>query len=165
MSRTNRNFLIAYILLVGLPVVGLVGVLKAGNNLNAPVSVDGIWKFQTARSGSFPCLKSLDSFQDTEVAISQSGKSLVMNLNNGAKGNGSGIIEGTTLRALFHPSAAPAREDGCGGDQLLALTATVDPKTEPRTLVGMLSIHACESCTTVKFHAVQAKRASGKGAQ
>ena len=32
MVQSNRNFIIAYILLVGLPVLGLIGVLKTGRS-------------------------------------------------------------------------------------------------------------------------------------
>ena len=46
MSPTNRNFVMAYIVLVGLPLLGLVGVLRNGRALSAPVSVEGRWTFQ-----------------------------------------------------------------------------------------------------------------------
>ena len=34
MVQSNRNFIIAYILLVGLPVLGLIGVLKTGRRVS-----------------------------------------------------------------------------------------------------------------------------------
>jgi len=40
MSPANRKFVIAYILLVGLPLLGLFGILRMGRKLVAPVSVN-----------------------------------------------------------------------------------------------------------------------------
>jgi Kef-type K+ transport system membrane component KefB len=39
MSYTNRKFVLVYIVLVGLPLLGLFGILRAGRKLAAPVSV------------------------------------------------------------------------------------------------------------------------------
>ncbi len=39
MSPSNRKFVLAYILLVGLPLLGLIGVLRAGRNLAAPAAI------------------------------------------------------------------------------------------------------------------------------
>ena len=36
MTHANRNFVVAYILLVGLPILGLLGILHVGHALNAP---------------------------------------------------------------------------------------------------------------------------------
>ncbi len=38
MSKTSRNFVVAYVLLVGIPILALVGMLRWGNSLTAPVS-------------------------------------------------------------------------------------------------------------------------------
>jgi Kef-type K+ transport system membrane component KefB len=42
MTRVNRNFAIAYALFVAVPLLGLVGVLKAGKSLIAPSSLSGV---------------------------------------------------------------------------------------------------------------------------
>src|SRR5277367_6917005 len=39
MSPANRRFVVAYILLVGVPLLGLIGVLRVGRKLTAPVAV------------------------------------------------------------------------------------------------------------------------------
>lgn len=162
MFRANRNFVIAYILLVGFPLLGLVGVLRTGRDLTAPLSVDGTWRIQTDvnQLAAMPCSGSIGSIQDTDVVISQSGKNLILNLD---KATASGVIEGTTLTASVQPSVAWARESLCGNDRLLALTATVDAKADPRSLMGVLSDNRCPSCTPVRFHAVRQPRAVRKG--
>jgi Kef-type K+ transport system membrane component KefB len=44
MSRAGRNFVVAYILLVGLPLLALVGVLRRGRAVTAPVATNAAWK-------------------------------------------------------------------------------------------------------------------------
>jgi hypothetical protein len=158
MSHTNRNFVVAYVLLVGLPLIGLAGVLKTGRGLTAPISVDGVWKIDAdaSRFAAQPCAKTASSLVNASFVISQSGKSLVLTFNNASKTVTSGAIEGKTLTASIVP-ARDSGDTGCG-DQPLALTATVDPKTEPKSLTGMLSVNGCASCTPLEFHALRQPR-------
>ena len=71
MVQSNRNFIIAYILLVGLPVLGLVGVLKTGRGVAAPISLDGTWTLQadSSRLASLPCGKSLATSDFCDFAV------------------------------------------------------------------------------------------------
>jgi hypothetical protein len=164
MSRTNRNFLIAYAVLVVLPVAGLFGVLKHGHSLTAPISVDGVWRLQADLSqlAALLCGSSLASTQYAAVTVSQSGKNFTLSLNNGPKATATGVVEGTTLKASVLPSAAWARQAGCGSDHVLTLVATVDPKSEPRTLAGLLTVSECPACTPVELRAVREIQSGGK---
>jgi hypothetical protein len=157
MSHSSRNFVIAYALLVALPLVGLIGILKSGRKLTAPISVDGLWQLQAdrVRLAALPCGKTLAENPDTALAISQSGKNFTLNLSNGPKSIASGVLEGTTLKASIVPSPAWSAEAGCGDGRALSLVATVDPKADPRALVGRLSVDNCSSCAAVEFHAVR----------
>lgn len=165
MSHANRNFIIAYILLVALPIVGLVGVLKTGRGLTAPISVDGLWQLlaDPVRMASLPCGKSLGQSPETALAISQSGKNFTLSLTNGPTSTASGTLEGTRLTASIMPSAVWSEETGCGVGRQLSLVATVDLKTEPRSLAGMLSVNDCPSCATVEFRAVRLAPPAKKG--
>jgi hypothetical protein len=164
MSATTRNFVIAYVILVLLPLVGLLGILRQGRNLAAPVSVDGNWKLQVDSNqlSAMPCGKSLASAQAAAVTISQSGRNFTLNLANGPKATASGVIDGTALKASVQPSAAWASETGCGSDRVLTLSATVDPKANPKSLVGMLSVEGCPACTPVELRAIREVQAEGK---
>jgi hypothetical protein len=157
MSHANRNFMIAYALLVALPIVGLVGVLKRGHTLTAPISVDGLWQLQAdpAQLAALPCGKTLGQNPETALAISQSGRNFTLSLANGPKSSASGIVDGTTLKASILPSGSWSEDAGCGAGRELSLVATVDPKLYPRSLSGMLSVSHCESCGSVEFHAVR----------
>jgi hypothetical protein len=158
-SHTNRNFVIAYILLVGLPLLGLVGVLRSGRSLNAPFSVDGAWKIDEGAGHApvTPCGDFLSSVSNSPVSISQSGTSLVIGLGGGK--TTTGTLDGKTIKAQFAGSANPNAND-CSDHNLL-LTATLDPMTEPRTLTGKLSVEGCASCAPIEFHAVRQPRPAG----
>ena len=165
MSHNNRTFIIAYILLVALPIVGLVGVLKSGRTLTAPVSVDGVWQLQAdpTRLASLPCGKTLGLNPETALAISQSGRNFTLSLANGPKSIASGVLDGTTLKASLMPVVPWSEETGCGANRELTLVATVDPKTDPRSLSGMLSVNNCPSCGSVQFRAVRLALPAKKG--
>jgi hypothetical protein len=165
-STANRNFVIAYILLVALPLLGLAGVLRSGRGLVAPISVDGVWKFgmDGAKLPTTGCGKSLASLQDSLVTISQSGKWLVLGLNNGPSAAGSGVIEGTTLNATIPLPDSSTSESGCGSNTMLALSATVTQKAEPRSMLGTISVNECPSCSNVKYQAIRQTGSSGSKA-
>ncbi len=166
MSHKSRNFVVAYVLLVGLPLLGLAGVLRSGRNLTAPIAVDGVWKIEAdaSRLAAQPCAKIVSALSNTSVVISQSGKNLVLTFNNPSKTAASGTLEGKTLKATVVPVRDSSSKAVCGDDQPWTLTATVDPKTEPRSLTGVLSVNSCPSCVPVEFHALRQPRAAGGGA-
>lgn len=166
-SAASRNFLIAYVLLVGLPLLGLIGVLKAGRRLTAPISVDGTWKLDTTAGYllSGPCGKPLASLQSSTMTISQSGTSLVLALGEASKALGSGTIDGTALRGTMPlNNEAAARDPSCGTNLVLALAANVDPKTEPRSMTGTIVVSGCSSCATINYRSVREIRSGRRGA-
>ena len=155
-SPSNRKFLIAYLLLVGLPLLGLAGILKAGRTLSTSISVDGNWKFETdpAKLAALPCMQSFTSLQDSVVNISQSGKELVLLRDQGGKTAGSGVIEDTTVTAMLPQPVASLGEGACQSNGL-RLLATVDPKAKPKSMVATVSLNGCASCTAIEFRAVR----------
>lgn len=164
MPHSNRTFAIAYVFLVALPITGLVGVLRSGRDLKAPISVDGGWKFRTgaSRGDLSPCLSLLGLDADTPITISQSGRYLAI---GGAKAGGTGVIEGSALHAVLRPAAGGAPLANCGSEGSVALAATVDPKSNPPAMSGVLSVDACPSCGSVQFEAARQASAQKKGGQ
>jgi hypothetical protein len=165
-AHPNRNFLFAYILLVGLPIAGLVGVLKSGRKLTAPVSVDGLWHLQIdpERLASLPCGKGLADSPETALAISQSGKNFTLSLSNGPQSTSTGVIEGARVKASIAPAPDWSAQTGCGGQEL-TLVATVDAKAEPRTLAGQLSVSHCPTCGVIEFRATRQNPPVRRGLQ
>ncbi len=164
MLKTNRNFLLAYFFLVILPVAGLLGILRHGRNLAAPVSVGGVWKIQAGPSSpdGLPCSELLASLRDASIVISQSGKDLSLTLPNGWRESNSGILDGATLTASFLPLEV---KSGCAADRAFTLTATVDAKSTPRSFSGMLSVAGCPTCAAALVSATREERAAGKAGQ
>jgi hypothetical protein len=169
-SHANRNFVIAYVFLVGLPLLGLAGILKSGRGLSAPFSVDGAWKIESPGNppaSSQPCSNFLSSISNTPFSISQSGKELVITLSgataDGAARATTGTLEGKTVKAQFAGNEI-AKADKTGavecGDRSLTLTATLDPLAEPRVLSGTLAIEGCTSCA-LDFRAARQPRSAG----
>jgi len=160
MSSTNRRFIIAYILLVGLPLAGLAGVLRAGRHLTAPISIDGTWKVEVSanRPAAQPCDQAISSLLSSSLSVSQSGKTVELTLNGSSKTVVPGHLEGSDLKASL------GERSGCPADQAVTLMASVDPKSEPRSMAGSLSVAGCASCAQLEFRAVrQPKTQSGGG--
>lgn len=136
MSNANRNFIIAYILLVALPLACLGAVFKVGRKLTAPVSVDGTWNVEADLSqiSSLPCGKALSTLGSAFV-ISQSGKNFILT-PQAPKVEVAGSIDGTELKARVLRPADGTKEDGCTE---ILLQASIDPKAHPKTLAGTIS--------------------------
>ena len=158
MSGTTRNFVIAYVLLVGLPLAGLAGVLRAGRSLTAPMSVDGVWKVQADASpvNAEGCSHALTSLSNSSLVISQSGKSVMLSFEGSPKASGSGTLEGQSLRGSVIASDSSA--SACGSDQQITLAAAIDPKADPKSLTGVLSVSGCPSCAEIKISATRLPR-------
>jgi hypothetical protein len=138
---------------VGLPLVGLAGVLKTGRGLTAPISIDGVWKLAT--SAGLPtqsCDQAVSSLVGSSLLVSQSGKSLALTLNGASKTAFTGVLDGRDIKASIGPVS------GCASDQPVMLVASVDPKAEPKSLTGSFSVSNCASCSPVEFHAVRQPR-------
>jgi len=163
MSGSNRNFVLAYVFLVILPLVGLAGILKAGRSVTAPVSIDGLWtlRLDSAQIDSLPCGKALATAPDKTIAIAQSGRNFVLTVPGGPKLTASGSLDGTTLRGSLMSLAESG--DSCLEGRQLSLLATVDRTADPNLLNGSLSVPNCQSCASVEFHAERQASAPSKG--
>jgi hypothetical protein len=157
MTSTTRRFAVSYVFLVFLPMIGLLGVLRQGRSLRAPVSVDGRWKlqFDPAQLAALPCGKALASVPDPVLAISQSGERFTLTTSGGLATTSSGVIQDTTLNAALQSSDSPGNGSGCDGDHSLTLIAKLDPTANPKSLSGVLSAKDCSVCAPVSFQAVR----------
>lgn len=148
----------AYILLVGLPLLGLAGVLRTGRHLTAPVSIDGEWKLQTTSHNlSGGCVKAASQLPDSLMTISQSGKGLVVSFSNGPKLSGSAVLDGVTVDGTVSQTG----ENVCSLD----LLASVDTKSEPRAISGAMSVTGCPTCGSVTWHAVREEHSARRAAR
>ncbi len=164
MTHTNRNFFLAYVLLVALPLFGLAGVLRAGRKLSAPLSVSGVWKLSvnTDQLAANPCAKFLAG-QNPSFTISQSGRRFTLSLPTAGTPASSGTVDGTTLSANLTP-ASSATNPACSAQPLL-LTASIDNRTSPHSLQGLIHVGNCSNCKAIEFHATRDEQPKVKEAR
>lgn len=159
-SSTNGRFVIAYIFLVGVPLLCLAAVLKSGRGIGAPISIDGTWNVEANLSsvGNRSCASAVSSVLSSPLFISQSGLKLVVSSAK-AKTASLATIDGTRINAAL----VPATDSGCGSDQTLTLVADVNPNTTPKTLQGRLTSSDCTSCAPIEFRATRQAKPQAAG--
>ena len=154
MSRTK--LIGAYLLLVGAPLLGLLGILRAGQRLAAPVSVGGTWNLQSdltplANSG---CKATFANVSQPFFSISQSGSRLTFTLNNTEQTTLSGTISENTVIMGSESSALDANRD-CAHPQAIRFQAALNQQGPQRTLTGTLNITGCPNCPALPLRAVR----------
>lgn len=161
----KRKLVLAYVFLVGLPLLGLLGILRAGQHLSPPISVGGVWNLEADFSplASAPCRQLLASVNQPFLSIAQSGTNLVFSLNTPQRTALPGTIQGTTLTMGSERARATEGANGnCGDPQTIYLKAVINRQGEERLLTGILGINGCEECVPVSFRAVR-QVSSGRG--
>ncbi|HUI43278.1 MAG TPA: hypothetical protein VL523_15045 [Terriglobia bacterium] len=154
---TRRKMIVAYACLVGLPLLGLLGILHAGQRLKAPVSVAGAWNLKAdfnAWAGK-PCGELLSKIKQPFFTISQSGNGLMVALNSAPAATLTGSVKGTSLIAGADAPQSSAGADNCSSPDKIHLAATVEGQAPSRALTGLLSLNACAGCAPIAFHAVR----------
>lgn len=160
MSRTSRNFVVAYIFLVGLPLLGLAGVLRSGRHLVAPISVDGTWKVEAdAKSLAANSCASVSTLLNAPLLISQSGRNLEISFKG--RSAAPGTLEDKNLKASM---SLGGDSTGACGSSAVTLAAVVDPKSNPRSMTGQLSFAGCASCAPLSITAVRQPKIAADGA-
>lgn len=161
----SQKLVLEYVFLVGLPLVGLLGILRAGQHLTPPISVAGAWNVDADLSAlaSAGYGQLLTGARQPFLTISQSGTSLVFSLNNPQRTTLSGTIHDTTLTiGPEHSEGFEGTGGHCGDPRAIYLKAVVYKQGGQRVLTGILGIRSCEKCVPVSFRAVR-QVLSGRG--
>jgi len=153
---SNRRLILAYVFLVGIPLLGLIGIVRRGQHLQAPVSVGGSWNVEADFSpwSGKPCVDVLGSGKQPLLNISQSGDRLVLALNNPQSTVIAGSIRGTVLTAGTQDSADSAG-GSCAASQAIGITAELNKDGQQHALTGTFKLNTCRACAPVSFHAVR----------
>jgi hypothetical protein len=137
--------LAAYVLLVGVPLAGLVAILRAGGRLHAPPSIAGEWRVQ---GGPF----AIDP--DSRVlTVVQSGDHVEVELGT------------LSLRGRFTGDSLDAERRGMNDGSFgpcpphVRLRARVDTAARPRRLVGLIGGQA-PGCPQLAIDAVHTPSAA-----
>jgi hypothetical protein len=131
--------LLLYLLLVGLPVAGVLGILHAGRGLQAPPAIGGAWR--TDASGQGPA---------AEIVLAQSGEHVEVAVAGGPRLRGR--VRGDSVVAYARTEPSPSLAD-CDPRRALAFRARVDRSAAPHRMTGMVEFD--ERCLPVAFSAVR----------
>lgn len=155
MKPANKNFAIAYLILVIIPILGLVGVLRSGRKLVAPTAIAGRWKMQVNAPAlaALPCAGAVATLRDVGFTTSQSGRYFTLSFANSVMPSTSGFIEGATIQVSILPPAEAVKEAGCSGGHVFSLIATLDSKAAPSFMTGFLAVNDCATCAPAEFRA------------
>jgi hypothetical protein len=147
---------LSYLLFVGVPLAGLLGVLRVGQWIEAPRAVHGSWAVQPMAASGRVCTRYLLSDADSTLTISQSGSQLTGSLGPEAEVGLRGSLTGNeiSLEGVIQPGATP-RYVGCTVGDTLRLTARFSASRGLRQLEAQLWSSACTDCGAVGFTAAR----------
>lgn len=162
---STRAMIVAYISLVGIPLLGLIGILHGGRHLRAPLSVGGNWNLTADLSpwAGKPCGDLLAGIKQPAFNISQSGAMLVFTLNNPQAATFGGTLRGTELTAGAVASSATAG-DACSPAEAVSMNAVVGKAGAQSALSGTLQLRNCATCAPIAFKAIRQVSAKKGGA-
>ena len=154
----KRKLMLAYICLVGAPLLALVGIVRAGQHLRPPISLGGEWNLD-ADFGSWPsgpCRELLASVNRPFFSVSQSGSELAVTLNNPQKTVLAGKLRGTSLTiGAEGPHKSRPTLAACGNTEAVRLIARVTGQARQRALEGTLDLEGCSNCPPLAFRATR----------
>jgi hypothetical protein len=126
--------------MVGVPVLGLLGILEAGRSIPAPLSIGGDWALQSDPTAN--CANPPGSLQRQLVwSVSQSGTQAFITLHDGYATTLKATIDGATFTAKSSSGAIAA-----------SVVATIVGPLDQRTMKGKVTLLGC---APVAFHAVR----------
>lgn len=155
--------LLSYLLFVGIPLAGLLGVLRVGQGLEAPRAVHGSWAVQPMAASGRVCTRYLLSDADSTLIISQSGRQLTATLGPRAEVGLKGSVTGNevALEGVILPGTTP-RHMACSEGDTLRLTARLSAVREVRQLEARLWSSGCADCGAVGFTAARPREYHGR---
>ena len=143
-----------YVPMVGIPLIGVLLVLRAGEGLSAPRAIHGTWRVRSMSvpAGAGHCLAGITSDSMHTLVVSQSGPDATVAVRSAdASSWGSaaiGIAGDAATGALAGGAAA-----GCAGGA--TLTLRLPARAVADTLFGSLADPTCAGCAPLTFVATR----------
>lgn len=155
--------LLSYLLFVGIPLAGLLGVLRAGQGTKAPRAVHGAWAVQPMAASGRVCTRYLLMDGDSTLTITQSGRHLSATLGPERDVTLEGRLTGAELilEGVIHAGDTP-RWVGCTSGDSLRLEARMSTDGRLRRLEARLRSSSCAECGPVGFAAARPHRYQGR---
>jgi len=154
--------ILLYLSLVGIPVLGVLGLLQVGQGLTPPISVGGIWiaELSPPAVDDPSCGGPLRRAHGLVVTISQSGTHLRLTFNDEQRTTLVGKLQDLNLTAeVPRQSAAPAATPANHEVAAIQVQARVERQTEIVRLSGGLTLNACSRGATIPFTATRQRGA------
>lgn len=150
----NTRLIAAYVSLVGLPVLALIGVLRTGGRLTAPPFIGGTWTVESDMKAlaAIPCAAAVIHGQAPVLAISQSGRYLYAGLGDPDETSLAGSVEGREI-AIGISNATAVAAGLCRPDNPVMLAAKLERDKDTATLIGEVTAAGCADCRPVPFRA------------
>jgi hypothetical protein len=151
---TKRKMVVIYACLVGIPLLALLAILRAGQHLTAPAAVGGAWNV-TADLGVLEgksCGDSLLRAKQPLLTISQSGAGLAATVNIVPSATLPGTVRGNSVS--IGSDQPPATAKGCGSPAVIHIAATVTGRGPSRALDGLVWFAGCADCDKIPFRAI-----------
>ena len=132
--------LLLYLGLVGLPVLGILGLLQVGRTLSAPISLAGTWNAQLSPKSEATAAGPGLLPRPMVLTITQSGSDVILVFDDVQRTTLVGKIQGATI------DASAVRQDGTAnyaadvGNTPRSFRASIDWRADPRRLVGVLAV-------------------------
>ena len=153
--------LLAYLLFVGIPLAGLLGVLRLGQGIRAPQAVHGHYAVTHLESAG-ACQAYLLS-GDSSLTMTQSGRQVTATLGRAGGVILRGSVDGSTLTLAGVVPAALPRQAACPVGDTVRLVGQARRGPDHGHLDGTLTFLRCPDCATTGFQAVRLLHVPGRG--
>ncbi|HET7425365.1 MAG TPA: hypothetical protein VFJ92_17505 [Gemmatimonadales bacterium] len=142
--------LLAYLVFVGIPFAGLMGVLRLGQGIRAPQAVHGRYAVTHLESAG-TCQAYLLS-GDSSLTMTQSGTQVTASLGRAGAVTLRGHVEGSTLTLAGVVPVLPPQA-ACPAGDTVRLVGQARRAPDHGHLDGTLAFLRCADCSTTEFHA------------
>jgi hypothetical protein len=152
--------LLAYLVFVGIPFAGLMGVLRLGQGIRAPQAVHGRYAVTHLESAG-TCQAYLLS-GDSSLTMTQSGREVTASLGRAGAITLRGRVDGSTLTLAGVVPVLPALA-ACPVGDTVRLVGQARRAPDHGHLDGTLAFVRCADCAATEFHAVRQLHPLGRG--
>jgi hypothetical protein len=147
--NAGRSVLL-YLILVGIPLSGLLGILRGGEQITAPRAIGGSWELDPESAGQLAgsCLGLPTGLAQLELV--QSGTRAELRLPGRSARVISIVLRGDQIGGrLLAPASSPCAE------QPLGLSGRISQEDGVQRLTGTIEAPGCAACAAAAFTAVR----------
>ena len=162
---SKPKLILTYVFLVGVPLLGLLAILRAGEHLTPPQSLGGAWNLEAdfTSLANKACRDLLLNVKQPFLSISQSGPSVTLTLNNAQRTTLAGTLQNASIAAGPELSSGANPSGDCLDPRSIRLRADIGKEAGQRILIGTLSIAGCPGCAPIPFRAQRQSLSPGEG--